>query len=368
MNQYILYFSAAFLLSAACGFVSIPLILDFCKRKRLYDIPNERKVHANAIPRLGGICFMPSMLLAFIGSVFFLDYQAGLNKLDISLWTIMFFISLMLIYVTGIIDDIIGLKAQTKFIVQVVAACFLPLSNLYINNFYGFLGIHEIPYWLGFPLTVFIIVFIDNAINLIDGIDGLAGGLSLLALGGFLYCFSMEGLWAYSILIAGLMGVLGAFLYFNIWGKPDRNTKLFMGDSGSLTLGFILGFLFVKFAMDNPNVMPYRTDSLMLSLTLLTIPMFDVVRVTFVRLIQHKPLFSADKNHIHHRLMKAGLNQHQTLITILLFALAYTVINLFLYEIVGMLLTWIILIDIVIYVLFHRVVSSFIATANATNV
>ncbi len=363
MNHILLYLFSAFVLSALCGFISIPVILDFCKRKRLYDIPNERKVHANAIPRLGGICFMPSMLLAFVGSIFFLDYQAGLDKLDISLWSIMFFISLMLIYVTGIIDDIIGLNAVTKFTVQVVAASFLPLSSLYINNLYGFLGIHEIPFWVGAPLTVFTIVFIDNAINLIDGIDGLAGGLSLLALGGFLFCFTVEDLWVYSILIAGLMGVIVAFLYFNIWGKVEKNTKLFMGDSGSLTLGFILGFLFVKFAMDNPMVMPFRTDSLMLSLTLLIIPMFDVVRVVLVRLHHRKPLFSADKNHIHHRLMQAGMTQHQVLITILLFAVAYAVINLFLYQIVGLILTWIILIDIVIYVLFHHMVSSFIASA-----
>ena len=363
MNPYILYIFSAFLLSAVCGFVFIPLILDFCKRKKLYDIPNERKVHANAIPRLGGICFMPSMLLAFIASLFLLDHQGGFARLDVSLWSVMFFISLMLIYVTGIIYDIIGLKATTKFIVQVVAASFLPLSNLYINNFYGFLGIHEIPYWIGAPLTVFMIVFIDNAINLIDGIDGLAGGLSLLALGGFLYCFYTEGLWMYSVLIAGLMGVIVAFLYFNIWGKTEKNTKLFMGDSGSLTLGFILGFLFVKFAMNNPLVMPFRRDSLMLSLTLLIIPMFDVVRVVIVRMRAHKPLFSADKNHIHHRLMKAGMTQHQTLITVLLFAMTYTVINLLLYQIIGLVLTWILLIDIVIYVLFHRLVNSFILSA-----
>ncbi len=363
MSPYILYVFSAFFLSAVCGLVFIPVILDYCKRKKLYDIPNERKVHTNSIPRLGGLCFIPSMLLAFIGSLFLFDYQSGVSRFDVSLWTVMFFISLMLIYITGIIDDIFGLKATTKFIVQVIAASFLPLSNLYINNFYGFLGIHEIPYWVGAPLTVFIIVFIDNAINLIDGIDGLAGGLSLLALGGFLYCFFTEGLWIYSILIAGLMGVIVAFLYFNIWGKAEKNTKLFMGDSGSLTLGFILGFLFVKFAMDNPMVMPFRTDSLMLSLTLLIIPMFDVVRVVFVRLHHRKPLFSADKNHIHHRLMLAGMTQHQALITILLFAIAYTVINLFLYQIVGLILTWIILIDILIYVLFHRVVNSFIASA-----
>ena len=156
----IIYLLGAFLVSLICGLVFTPLILDFCKRKRLYDIPNERKVH------------------------------------------------------------------------KIATACLLPFAGLYINNLYGMFGIHEIPYWLGVPLTVFIIVFIDNAINLIDGIDGLAACLSFLALSGFwaYFVYNDVFVYTYTIIVAGMMGALVAFAYFNLFGKAERNTKIFIGD------------------------------------------------------------------------------------------------------------------------------------------
>ena len=251
MTQYLLYICTAFLASAACGFVMIPQIMNYCKQKNLYDIPNSRKVHQNAVPRLGGISFLPSMLLAFFLVTLVMSPYTTSSEgtVTISLWSAYFLISLLLIYSVGIVDDLIGLNAKIKFIVQIVAAAIIPMSGLYINTLYGLWGIYEIPFELGAPLTVFIMVFIMNAINLIDGIDGLAASLSFLALGGFLMSFLREGMFVYCILIAGLMGVLLPYSYFNIFGKVERNRKIFMGDSGSLTLGFILSFLFVKFAM-----------------------------------------------------------------------------------------------------------------------
>ncbi len=357
MTLRYLLIASSFLMSILCGFIFIPLILRFCEKKGLYDLPNERKVHKNAIPRLGGISFMPSMLLAFIIALLVSDNYTGEQQVTMSLWSFFFMVSLLLIYGVGIIDDLTGLGAKTKFVVQIMAACLLPLSGLYINNLYGFCGIHEIPYWVGMPLTVFIIVFIDNAINLIDGIDGLAGGLSFMALGGFLLCFIRESLFTYSILIAGLMGVLVPYLYFNLLGNVEKKQKIFMGDSGSLTLGFILGFLFIKFAMDNPNVMPYRKDSLLLSFTMLIVPMIDVVRVVMARIIHHRPLFKADKNHIHHKLMRTGMTQHQTLVTILLLALAFTFINVTLSHVGYYDLTLIIMVDLFIFILFMAMVN-----------
>ena len=347
----------AFLLSAFSGFIMIPQIMNYAKRKQLYDIPNQRKVHKNAIPRLGGICFMPSMILASIIAVLLFNHLAESPKLLVSLWSIIFCISLLIIYTIGILDDIIGISARSKFVFQIIAATLLPLSGLYINNLYGLFGIYLIPAWVGIPLTIFVIVLIDNAMNLIDGIDGLAGGLTLLALLGFLYCFSREGLWVYAVLIAGLAGVLVPYLWFNIFGDPNNNRKIFMGDSGSLTLGFILGFLFVKFAMHNPNVMPFRKDSLLLCITILFVPVFDVARVIFVRLRKHLPLFAADKNHLHHKLMAAGFTQHQALIIILLLAVMFGFVNILLFNICHLSVSYIILIDIALHLIFHWVIT-----------
>lgn len=357
MNQFILFTIIAFVASAFCGFVFIPQILNFCKKKSLYDIPNERKVHKNAIPRLGGISFIPSMLMAFFTTLGLISVQ-GDHVVTMSLWSVYFFVGLMMIYTVGLIDDLVGLTPLTKFIVQIVSACTLPISGLYINNFYGFCGIFDIPVYVGWPLTVFVVVFIVNAMNLIDGIDGLSGCLSMLALAGFLYCFAMQDMWYYVILIAGLMGVLVPFLYFNIMGKVENNRKIFMGDAGSLSLGFILAFLCVKFAMDNQLVMPYRRNGLLLSYTLLIVPVFDVVRVSLVRMSHHRSIFSADKNHIHHKLMSAGLSQHQSLLVIISLAFLFIVVNHFLAQ--HLFLTWTIMIDVLIWIAFHVCVNFFI--------
>lgn len=347
----------AFLLSAVSGLFMIPRILNYAKRKNLYDIPNQRKVHKNPIPRLGGISFMPSMLLASIVALLLFNNLAEQQKLLVSTWSVTFLISLIIIYTIGLLDDIIGVAPRNKFICQIVAAALLTLSGLYINNLYGLFGIYEIPAYVGIPFTIIIIVLIDNAINLIDGIDGLAGSLALLALIAFLIAFSREGLWVYSVLIAGLAGVLVPYLYYNICGDASRNRKIFMGDSGSLTLGFILGFLFVKFAMHNPNVMPFRKESLLLSITILIVPVADVIRVIYIRFKQKKPLFQADKNHLHHKLMAAGLTQHQALFAILGLAVCFVVVNIVLYKVAEMSMTAILFIDILIHFIFHAIVN-----------
>ncbi|MBQ7510291.1 MAG: undecaprenyl/decaprenyl-phosphate alpha-N-acetylglucosaminyl 1-phosphate transferase [Prevotella sp.] len=326
----------------------IPLIVRFCRRKGLYDHPDMRKIHKTNIPRLGGISFFPTMMLAAFVVIMAHGQNTGIdNKIAFSRWTLTFFISILIVYGIGIVDDILGLGAKTKFTGQAIAALLLPLSGLYVNYLYGFMGIGEIPFWLGLPLTVFVIVFACNAINLIDGIDGLSAGLSFIALSGFLVCFMSDGLFYYSVLIAGLMGVLAAYAYFNIWGKPEKKTKIFMGDSGSLTLGFILGFLFVKYVMVNPQSTIFHDDAFSVAFTLVIVPMFDVVRVSLARMSHHRHIFKADKNHIHHKLMRAGLTQHQTLCTILAMALLFIAVNFLLVRYLGV--TWIVMVDVVLW-------------------
>ena len=351
MDYYWLYVLLAFTLSLASGFLIIPRIVDFCLKRKLYDMPDERKVHHNAIPRLGGLAFMPCMFFAFLMSLYVFNCVTDNMPVSINLWTCSFLVSLFMVYSVGLVDDIIGLGAPIKFLVQIVAACLLPMSNLYINNLYGFCGVESIPFWIGAPITVFVIVFIDNAINLIDGIDGLSGGLALISLTGFLMCFGREQVWTYCVLIAGLMGVLVAYLYFNIWGSVERKRKIFMGDSGSLTLGFVLGFLMVKFAMNSTAVMPYRSDGLLLAYTLLIVPCFDVVRVVMVRLRVGQPLFQADKRHIHHKLLRCGLTQRKALVVILLLQMLFVLVNTMLSGVID--ITDIVLIDVALFIAFH---------------
>lgn len=361
MDIYIFWIIGVFIISATCGFVFIPIILNFCKANRLYDIPNARKIHKNAIPRLGGISFMPSMFIAF--AVALTVINSTHRQITINLWSLYFLASIGLIYVMGIIDDVAGLPPTIKFAVQTASACLLPISGLYINTLYGFMGIHEIPYSIGFPLTVFIIVFIDNAINLIDGIDGLAASLTILALSGFLYIFASQGIWTYSILIAGLIGVLVAFLYFNVFGNADKNRKIFMGDAGSLTLGFILGFLCVKYTMYNSAVIFHHDIDFIMAFTFVLIPMFDTVRVSLVRICHGGSPFKADKRHIHHKFMRAGLSQHQTLVCIIAIAAAYIAVNAALLNVFDN--TFVFLTDVVIYICINSTLNHFIRKKEA---
>lgn len=344
-----IYLLGAFFLSMICGLVFTPLILDFCKRKKLYDLPNDRKVHKNAIPRLGGISFLPSMMTAFTVMLLYFTWMRD-KEIAFNTWSATYVMGVAIIYLTGIVDDLVGLKAKSKFLVQVITACLLPMAGLYINNLYGLFGIHEIPNYVGIPLTVFFIVFIDNAINLIDGIDGLASGIALLALSGFLVYFIHYEVFihTYCMLAAGLIGALIAFSFFNLFGSTERNTKIFMGDSGSLSLGFTLGFLAIKCASENTVIWPSRPEALLVPMTLLFVPSADVVRVTLFRLYHRYPLFKADKNHIHHKLMRAGLTQHQALLTILALVLGYDLMNFGLYAMLPA--TWILIVDIIIFI------------------
>ncbi|NPD92365.1 MraY family glycosyltransferase [Xylanibacter muris] len=359
MTLYLLYILVSFVVSMACGFILIPLIIRFCRANNLYDLPNARKVHKRGIPRLGGICFAPNMLFAAILALIVFNATSSVgNKIQLNLWAAYFIISLLMIYSVGLIDDLVGLGAKTKFIVQIISASILPAANLYINNLYGLLGIYTIPYWIGAPLTVFVIVFIVNAMNLIDGIDGLSAGLSFISLGGFLVFFALEGMFVYCVLIAGLMGVILAFMYFNIFGKSDKGTKIFMGDSGSLTIGFILGVMLIKYSMMNTVVMPVKNDRLIMACTLLIVPVFDVCRVIIVRSRHRKPIFDADKNHIHHKMMRAGLTQHGALRSILGMEIIFIMLNICLSKFINF--NYIVITDIIVWMLFQTVINHFI--------
>jgi UDP-N-acetylmuramyl pentapeptide phosphotransferase/UDP-N-acetylglucosamine-1-phosphate transferase len=162
-----IYLLVVFLTSLILGTIFTPAIMEYCKRKKLYDIPNERKNHKNLTPRLGGVSFCPSMLLAFI---LFLFISSKNNQFEhtFNIWSASYLAGLFIIYTTGIIDDLIGLTAKSKFVAQIIAASLLPMTGLTINNLYGLFGIYSVPYFFGVIFTIFAIVFVTNAINLID--------------------------------------------------------------------------------------------------------------------------------------------------------------------------------------------------------
>ena len=319
-------------LSILLSALIIPRILVVAYRKKLFDIPNERKVHDGIIPRLGGISFVPTILfsLSFVtGLRYLIGFEIAENRLHFIIPEFFFLIcGLTLLYLSGIKDDLVGLRYRTKFFIQILAASMFPLAGLWINNLYGLAGIHELSPYIGIPLTILMTVFIINAINLIDGIDGLASGLSIIALSvlGSLYLYYSQ--WLYAMFAFSALGTLLSFFYYNVFGKADRCTKIFMGDTGSLTLGYMLAFLMISYATVNPQIHPYFEGAIIVAFAPLIVPAFDVFRVMLIRARNHKPLFIADRNHIHHKCLDAGLTCKKAVVYILGLACVFCILNM----------------------------------------
>ena len=324
----------AFVISVFVARLIIPRILIISLRKKLFDIPDARKIHKRAIPRLGGVSFFPTILFSCCLVLAFRSLT-GYNISDFQVSYVLpeclFLIcGMTLLYLTGIADDLIGVRYRQKFVVQILCACFLPISGLWINDLYGLFGVHVISAWVGIPFTVLTIVFITNAVNLIDGIDGLASGLSSVALLVFGVLFIEKGLWMYSIIAFSTFGVLVPFFYYNVFGSVERARKIFMGDTGSLTLGYILSFLAVKYSQNNLVVTSYTEGAFVIAFSTLIVPSFDVIRVVMLRIRNGKSPFEADKNHIHHKFLAMGFTPRKALITILLISCSFSAVNIFL--------------------------------------
>ena len=311
--------------------VVIPRILVIAIKHSLYDIPNKRKTHTGAIPRIGGVSFVPCILFSimFILGIFIIfkdgtdvqEYNPRLSEL------FLFFCGLLLLYLGGVKDDLIGMRYRAKFGIQIIASLLIIFSGLYINNFYGFLNIHEIPIWIGIPLTILMLVFIVNATNLIDGMDGLASGISIFALCVYGTLFLLHGVWLYSVIAFSTIGVLIPFFYYNVFGSSKKGRKIFMGDSGSLTLGFILAFLVIRYAHCNPEFIQPTGNTLVIAFSPILIPLLDVTRVILSRFKRNKNLFKADRSHIHHKLLDMGLDKSTALLILLSLCSAFCAIN-----------------------------------------
>ena len=327
----IVFILLAFAISTYIAKLIIPRILLISFRKKLFDMPDERKVHKRAIPRLGGVSFFPTILLSCCAVLALRSLTGyGVSFLS-SVYVLPEFLvlvcGLVLLYLTGIADDLVGVRYHQKFIIQIICACLLPASGLWINDLYGLFGVELIPAWCGMPLTVLMIVFITNAINLIDGIDGLASGLSSVALLVFGFLFVEKGLWIYSMLAFSTFGVLVPFFYYNVFGSAEHARKIFMGDTGSLTLGYILSFLAIKYSQ-HTELIPVTQGAFVIAFSTLIVPAFDVVRVVMLRMCNGKSPFEPDKNHIHHQFLAMGFTARKAMILILFISCIFSGINI----------------------------------------
>lgn len=308
------------MLSIVLGTLFVPRVLLLSRKRKLYDIPDQRKVHNRPIPRLGGVTFFPVLLISFcltVGLWMLLELYSNPSHVDAYFPRfILLSVGMMALFLTGVADDLIGVSYQSKFLVQFLAAVLFPASGLWIHDLSGLFWLHEIPAWLGMPLTVILVVYIINAVNLIDGIDGLASGLcsiSLLTLGA---AAAIKGQYLFCMLSFGMLGVLLPFWFYNVFGNADKGKKIFMGDTGSLTLGYLLSFLLVY--MSSLATVSFPRGMLLMGVSTMMIPLMDIPRVMLKRIREGHNPFKPDRNHIHHKLMRAGLSPLMTMLVLLM--------------------------------------------------
>ncbi len=306
---------------------STPPLIKVAILKRLFDEPGERKIHTRVVPTIGGIIIFAATLFSY--SLWFeLDFSKYHNMAEFSSSNIYQYIrefklivaTLLMLFFVGIKDDIIGTAPIKKLISQVLAALILVLvGNIRITGLHGIFEVNEIPYWASVFLSLFTFIVVINAFNLIDGVDGLAAGV------GFIVAM-VYGTWfifAGDIILASMAFALGGsllgFLVFNF--SP---AKIFMGDSGSLTIGLIacvLSIKLIEYPIDKLQDIQLYLSKPVFVIATLVYPLADTLRVFTVRASTGVSPFSADRNHLHHRLIDCGMNHRKTVIIIYFFNL-----------------------------------------------
>ncbi|MEN8117868.1 MAG: MraY family glycosyltransferase [Bacteroidota bacterium] len=272
--------------------IAVPPILRVARAKKMFDINGGRKIHKQVVPPLGGVAIFIGFVLS---TIFFTD--------GLSFDSLKYIIAaIILLFFIGLKDDLLTISARKKFIVQFLSAIILvSFTNLRFTNLHGMFGIHEVNYFVGFIISLFATLVFINAYNLIDGIDGLASGLGILAGTVLGVMFYLSDNAQFAIMSFALVGSLSGFFLYNVFGKTN---KLFMGDTGSLIVGLVISALVIKF-----NEIHYlssahiKFQSPVFTFAVVIVPLIDTLRVITIRILQGKSPFFADNNHIHHRLL-----------------------------------------------------------------
>ena len=310
-------FVAGTLLAFLITFYMIPIIVKISRRKNLMDEPGLRSSHQRKIPNLGGIALFAS--LAISASIFAFEL--------FELYKFLFASLVILLYV-GVMDDIVVMRAYKKLLAQIVVVTLLVVgSDVRIKSFFGVFGIHEIGYVASVLFSIFTFIILINAFNLIDGIDGLAGGYSIICSAMFGISYFRLGPLNYPLVVLSgvIIGAVSGFLYYNL--SNQRQRKIFMGDTGSMILGFLLGFTaicFIDIFIDEkfPGVPRYFLKSVpAIAMAILILPIIDTFNVIIIRLVNRKSAFIADKNHIHHSMLRLGLTHRRATFYIILYYL-----------------------------------------------
>jgi len=301
MRFLLLLGSVAFL---ACAIIT-PVLRRVLVRCGVIDVPDaRRKLHGRAVARGGGIAIAISYAVTAALIFAWLDRSAALDRLLAV--TAAVALPAALVFGIGLLDDVVGLRPWQKLSVQVLAAVWAYSGGVRV----GLITDHVIPHWLGFLLTIGWLLLCTNAFNLLDGIDGLAAGAALVAATTMTIAAISQGNYALAVAAAPLIGSLAAFLIYN-----SSPASIFLGDSGSLTLGFVLGCFAIVWSQKSATLL-----SMTAPLIALALPLADTLLAVTRRFLRLRPIFTADRGHIHHTLLDRGLTPRR--VTFLLYGVS----------------------------------------------
>lgn len=312
-------FIGAFLLT----YLTIPKIISVVEYKRLMDKPNQRSSHSSRTPTLGGIAFFYTLIFA-------LFFIRGRDVFDEAMYIIP---GLTILFIVGLKDDLVVISPGAKLLSQVFAIAFILTNPSFtIHSLNGFLNISEIPYYLYLIIGGFMMLTIINSYNLIDGIDGLASVVGIVIMVIYTTIFYLTEEYFFALVAITMNASLMAFLGFNL----SSDKKIFMGDTGSLIVGFVISVLTIKFLALRPDSyteLPFLLENApLIAISILIVPLFDTARVFAIRIANKKAPFSPDRNHTHHVLIDYwGLSHKQASFIIgcfnLLFVMLFIVLG-----------------------------------------
>lgn len=321
MNAFLVNYSSvmAFVAAFSITYFSIPAIIRLSLVKKLYDIPDERKKHTARISPLGGMAIFGGMIISF---VFFTAHLANpaLNSV---------LVALFILFITGVKDDLYPLTPYKKMLGQLLAVSIVILQgDIRLESFYGLFEIHELPYFVSVSISYLFFLGVVNSFNFIDGINGLSSGIGIVVSVTFAIWFGYLEEPLFLILALSIAGSQLAFLRYNL-----VNAKIFMGDSGSMILGFLAALLAIYFLQSNERsdvVLLRHIDAMVFAVSVLIIPIMDTVRVVFLRVfVLRKSPFHADRNHIHHALLDIGLSHVQATLILLSINVGFIIFTYF---------------------------------------
>ncbi len=367
MLYHVISHVTAFLCSVITAAILLKGLLYIYRKNN--DDSKARARDGRLVPQIGGMVFLPAMAIGVV-AVMIMGLIYGSLSETLRTSSVIIAVGIFFVYILGIVNDLLDTKRWQRNVIIIVASCAFPLVGLYVNDLHGFLGLHHIGIVAGFFITFVATLLIVKGLEELSDIDGLSATLGLLALLTFGCLFAVMGRHIYATMAFALAGAVLVFLRYSLFGDEKLGNKVGMGHAGVLTLGFCLVYLALKYAMDNSLVMDRHADAILLPYSLFALPMFEFIRVWVTSSWQGLTPEQRASRHIQKIIFDKGFSPLQTVGIILLGEMVIIAMNLLLHHLCNVNITWIVVMNIIVYIVLLNIASERIEAphAKATNI